>query len=756
MSKNEKFFHLIDSIKYYSWLVSFMKNLKKIEYVYQSEIEDNKTSVYSVDFYDILVYPFPSINKQRKNESSHDNVLSKLSRSFLFESSDKIKCLLPPYIEEFKSYISYFNDFINNLSRYSILELESLIKIITDNKDNSERVNEYLKLFSDIQRHLLLSLDKDQGIKILEHFLNTKNSNRFYYLDEFGIKDSEILSIIEKQNSDIVNEFNDIRKGYELQNFRDAKAVQFVAELNDRNDKYNHYLVSSAYHTNKYFKKNDSNNNCLSLDFFKTLILISYDISPDNNKHKSLIVERAKEKYTYFENLFGKNLIHFENIITSCRVHKNSLDSCNSVCPNNIRCRELYIQDHFLEIKRLKNETEDISYILKKHGKLPILSKYDEINNLFESKIKNLKEFQLFTSEEQSLDEFKQRNTISEKKLNEYLYKLMANTLPSTKILTAEEVLEQNDFPFYISFKNEALRIIVSNCITQISNKEFINLNASLQQLVSVSVNLDENSEKQKWLVWLVVLFLYRKYRLVINFYEENNNNGYLDSGELKNEFLFLYLKSKWREVVNLSVNFVSNQTIIVKEIRHIVKKIDKSLLHNDVRLMWLKFVIAGLIYEHKEVPDLELNLIEIIGEDYSLKSPNFCLLKRIDEIIEKVEISGENKSLKDRLKMNKAYVLAISGCKHNIIRAQNIMESDFKYPKKPLRTELNYRDTYAFVLFQLALINFKNDNFERLKYAKRAFDYYEQIYNEAKGNKLKFLAKNGMAKCKAVINFNT
>jgi len=744
---------LNESKDYFNWLLEYSKTISKIISFFNEIKHEKRQIIFAIDFYDILLYSFPflEIPLDKYDEKVKNRlVLNYLARSYVIDYYKKEKVILPPYIDELNNYFAFFNKFVNN----HLSSTEDINKCLTEilNESNEEEKKKLIvEKFRDINQYLMLVYDDTDSRKILQSLFDETegNNNRFLYLEDLSLDNNVIYDMLLSDNSDIENKFNKIRKNKRkiIQNIIDAKSIQLVNDLNNRQEKYLFFIISGAHSMTEFFdgypEYTEKNSNFISLEFFKVLIDLTYDLDKESQTYDyDCIIKRAEAKAEEVILLYGQNLSEFKDIISTCPVIKEQKSLqisdelvCLPNCPNFDRCKKLLLEENIDNIKNYIEKKQNAKYIIK--GVNPFTKRNVDIEKKFENKISKLKEFNSIINDEKNRKFYIERNNLFERMYIDENYIFLAKMTPYTQKISINTIEGFNDFPFYIFFKKESkLLHFIEKMQDKINDRDIEALTKLFQELVEHSVINKEKEES--WLVWMLVFFTYSKYDRVIDFYK-NNYSQSSKSKEYINEFLYIYCNAIYQEIISLIDEFESNKEKIFDLIESIAIATKET---EDPRLLWIRIITVILFYEFDEF-EKEV-LVATFGENYLLTNNN--LISRIDDLISRLGEDEKYSSFRLRCIMNKAYALALSENRDNIYFAKNIMREHLKFPDEPLKKEVNYLDTYAFIQMHVGL---SASNFEEKKCAlEEALKYFKEVLPRLNNKRHRRMIGDDMIMC--------
>lgn len=748
---------MLDSEEHYDWLLNYSVVLREIHNKFSQIKHEKREIVFAVDFYDMLQYSFPFLNNPLMNSDdvlTSNQVMTYLARSFVIDYYKKPKLILPPYVDELNTHLGIIKTFFNSIDA-SIAELKNLLHDLFKSKDEKEIRDAIAEKFQKINNYLMLSYDGKDGLEILRSLFDEKSKNRFRYLDNFDIDPEKVFKVLDKDNKEIEERFCKLRDGNKyIQNLTDAKAIQLVQEINSAQDKYLFFLISGAQSMQDFFRTYPEYNFFLSLEFFRTLVDLTFDLSQEDSDYYDQILTRAQEKLDEIEKLYGINLHEYNEIMISCSVIRKHRDRkkkkcqyssstpwliCDENCDNIRRCENLVLKENIDTMKSYIERIQNTKYIIK--GINPFTKKGTNIEKKILDKVTHLKQLNSILADPKSHDYYSGMVDTLERLFRNENYIFLAKNLPYMQDVNIAFIEEFNDFPYYLRFSdNETLNSILNNMKYHIERYDAPALTDLFRNIVSYSSSID--NEEDKWLVWMMVFFTYGKQDQVIDFYEnyyihnrpkENGLDFYLD------EFKYIYGNSLYQEVVGQLPQFEENKKNIFKNLKAINTLSSDS---EDPRLLWIRLITAGLFYEHNEFKNYEDQLILLFGKEYSLSDNQ--LINRVEELIAIVAANPEFETLKLRFTMNKAYLLAMSDKEENVSMARDIMEKTMGFPDKPLKSEGNYLDTYAYILMKFS--GFLPDISEQIGLLEKSSSWFEKALAKTLSIKYRGLIEEDLA----------
>jgi hypothetical protein len=326
MTQNNQICLLKNSEEHFNWLLNYSNTLTKIKEIINEIKDETKTIIFAIDFYDILLYSFPFIEfpvTGTKDEKTINEIVTNyLARSFIIDYYQKPKVILPPYIDELNGYLNSFSNFVNKLTDSSIANLSNKLTILFNQERTSNIKKRIAEEYRDINNYLMLVYDTDDGRSILASLFDKTQTNQFQYLQDFEIDKNTIYNILISDNDEIEKKFNKIRtrKDSINQNITDSKAIQLIHKLNSQNLNYLFFLVSGARSMNDFFEEYPEYNHFISLNFFKVLIELTYNLNQNDPDYYDNILSNADSIINEVTSLYGENLKDFELIFNSCPV----------------------------------------------------------------------------------------------------------------------------------------------------------------------------------------------------------------------------------------------------------------------------------------------------------------------------------------------------------------------------------------------------------------------------------------------------
>jgi hypothetical protein len=247
-----------------SWIENYMLSLEILAKDLRLIQDNNFEFISAIDFVDIFEYCYPFIKYPSKyyTDSELESLLERqLSRYLLFYKFKNFYSypvlLLPPYLAESLDSLKYFDSKIiqynDNFNREFI---ESIIEKYKD-EDKDIISNNVISLINQKSPELafILGPSLGEGLSIYRELMSdvVKPSTE-HIIDYLNL----MFYISEMENSAINDMINVIRADpkKQLQNRRDAKAIQYVLELNKGLIDGNKILIliSSSPHFNKFKK----------------------------------------------------------------------------------------------------------------------------------------------------------------------------------------------------------------------------------------------------------------------------------------------------------------------------------------------------------------------------------------------------------------------------------------------------------------------------------------------------------------------
>jgi len=250
-----------------SWIMNYMRSLETLAIDLRLIVKEKFEIFISIDFGDIFEYCYPFINASQiefRGEYVFEPLLERqLSRYMLFYKFMNFYSfpllLLPPYLAESYDTLKFFN---TEFRKYTDkLNRDYVMSIFEKYKNKHEDSNGFLDFINETSPELAFILGPSfrEGFSIYRELMKDIIKPETKRIDGYLDK---ILYISDMENS----LFDDIVKAMRpypqkrLQNRRDAKAIQYVTELNKKivNDNKLLILISSTPYIRKLIKLFDN------------------------------------------------------------------------------------------------------------------------------------------------------------------------------------------------------------------------------------------------------------------------------------------------------------------------------------------------------------------------------------------------------------------------------------------------------------------------------------------------------------------
>jgi hypothetical protein len=726
--------------KNFQWLNKHHKNLLIIEKD-TKDILNNFSIYFAIDCVDILLYLFPYLNiendKVLQNEDEDFLAKKQLTRYFLFDHMEFSKrTIFPPHLFELNTFFNRFNEFIKKtiFDKEKKKDLISILENINNDKENShESIKDFINQYKQIN-YLVMACSQPKS----EISMNNKINDKLIKVDKIdeNIPAEIFAEIINKENNKYELLFEKRRKSKTLQNYIDAKSLQFCDGINEISlSKKKFYIVSSAL---TYNVLHDSYPNLpiRPLDVFTTYVSITSDINPskcDSNKYHNTVLNTITKEINEVLPLLETSNEYYQKLISVCNLNtsdsfnkENICQTCkvkNEVCEELIKISEKIITH--------KDKIENVKYILG--GVLPYDNemksrvKLDhEIVNKLNLIISNLKDDNDF------LVDIKNRFVIENKFdfLNLLtLVKLFEDNkdnklvikIPKSHMYFSELISEfvNNNEDFSLEIRKNIIDIFAN--IRNENKEEIINCIRNLSIHACNAVKIEVNIYLQ-----LIIYYLCGQERTILDVFNSEKCQNLFNEDNFKKykpEYYFLY-------ALILHQKIFKDRDIIFKDndLQFDIKEFFNSIriyANNDFRFMFQKALMLAIIYEQSvkfNSSTLEKFIFEMSKENYSLDQVESLF----DNVLKNIYKTISNyPHLEKRIINNICYIRTLTSSKINIpelMDAKYKLENKFDFPKS-INTELPaFVDTYAIVLMKIGIFT---DNSNYLLNAK---DYFNAI----------------------------
>lgn len=756
---------------YEEWIEEYKHHLEILKKDHELMADKGFKFFFAVDFYDILNFCFPYglfIGKKKyyKDEKRRKELMDlQFARSFLFYATEaKPVVLLPPYAREASDFIestwSELKNLRNDVLKQEILKIlfrdekvQDVIENLRGNIGTREEQRELLEKISESSSSIffLLSSGFLKGMDVFINLLKKhKVNNREYMLispDPPNVKSyKDILEKTPEENFEIERLFRS-RSRKRIQNIRDAKALQYIKELNKSMQENEQviFLVSNADYMKKKIKgKLSVDIGGVKYDLLRDLetlyvyLIEIRDIVVSNRKpSQKEILNKIKKSLKEFEN-FSKLSQGIPKLTSECELFKEGRpfdEHTEDECPFVEEINE--INESLEKIGELKNSIENINLMKQievilsplfsvesktfldlrfndryKNYEDELLFIYDKIQKLFEDK----KTFY------ETLDELE--GQLEDLRLQEF-FSISSDSLSTQRpFANINNPLFLHRLPFRSEIRGEEFKEMFSDIwdkatacrdeylrTSEVSEENRRKLDESLRKLVRYSRGIED---ERKYIVWQIIFLCNKRYDLVRIWNEYYKNQ--MKNEEMKKESDYLFCLANYFDMENYEGSF-----------RYLYPICKEHIKNRDSDLRFYHILSLALIslfekssdkkrfkYTRKDLVELfEKEFINRIGE---LKDPefrraiynNYCyaiflLIDYQDSKIEYLDMAD---------------------------KARRIMK-DMEEKTDEKEWLYNLDDTLGCIYFLFAKYFGKN----KLEYAKKSMRYFnraEKFYNES------------------------
>lgn len=716
---------------YREWIERYRHHLEIIKNDHELIIEKGFEIFFAVDFYDIHRFCFPYSNTFGRISDYKEKIERKklmelhFARSFLFYGTEqKSKILLPPYVEE-------FNDFF--IHTYSVIERYQNDSL----KQEVQRILFQEKVIQDVLRELEGGRKNlKEEIQLLVKITESSSDILFLlssgFLEGISYNNDVLKEIAHMDNRELEKLFSGRRKY--LQNRRDAKALQYVLELNKRmkTDKQVIFLVSSAKYM-RYLKKRtylmdiggEKYNLIRDLETFYVYLIEVRDIflNGEISQMRTLKqIERSLEEFTYYSRLCRD----IPKIIGKCIFwnEKNRVcDKCaEDECPFSHEIKE--INKGVEKVKKLKEEIENINLMKqidvilsplfsedkKRFLRLPSENYEDYLVSIF-NRIRELIEdrsrfFRILEELENELEDqrLKELFSISVKSLSiQEPFMSIDDVFFLIKVPFRLHIIEKEFQNIFNNINQKAINC-VNNYLSmgRIDKKDNWKLNKSLRELARLSGKVEGDN---KYIIWQIVFLCNKRFDLVRIWNEYYRNQ--IESKEMKRESDYLLCLACYYDILN--------DRDLFKLLQKVFKDYAQEENH-DLRFYYILSLALLRLFENSSKKEIFGYTREDLIDIFESKL-----------IVETDMVDGE---FKRTIMNNYCYAVSLmidysrgeTRYKDRINEIREIMENMKKVTKK-WEWQYDMEDTLGYIYFLLAKYFEKDENIE---YARKAKDCLE------------------------------
>lgn len=751
------------------WIEKYKYHLEILKKDHELIVKKRFKIFFAVDFYDIYEYCFP-----------YDNILGKLAdykdmekrrrlmelqfaRSFLFYGTEtRSKVLLPPYASEvtdfFKSRYYILEKYRNDDLKRDILNIlfrdQNVQDILRELEKENGSPREETELLTRITRSssdifFLLSSGFLEGLNVLNDLFKKRTDSgkteSYRIVDpepsEIKCYNYDVRKVIgEMENSEIERMFT--RRGKYLQNRRDAKALQYIVELNKRmeGDRQAIFLASNADYMKKIMKNRisirikgeeyDPIRDCETLYVY--LIEIRDIGFPMGKGDQKKILEKIESSLGEFER-FSKLSQHIPALNDKCMHWEEEKKSCNKLnfedeCPFSTEVEK--INESLKKVEELRNEIENINLMKqidvvlsplfsedrRKFLKLEFRDLEDELLAIFE-KIRELVE---------DRDQFvraleKRENQLEDQTLQE-LFNVSFDSLSVQEPFTSvNDVLLLIRIPFRLRIHGGKLEAMFKDirqkavsCRDQyletgeFSEKSKRELNESLRELAKFSWSVED---ERKYIIWQIVFLCNKRFDLVRIWNKHYKNQ--VKSREMKRESDYLFCLACYFDIPKNEELFKDLEPVCMN---HIEKKEPDLRFYHIFSLALLRLFEDSPI--RKRFGYARENLIDIFKDN---------LMAKIGQVDEEFQIAIKNNYCY-AVSLVVSYLENRLEYRDQINEAMEIMR-EMKDNIKKEEWLYNMEDTLGNIYFLLARYFEEEKKIEYALKAKECFENAEKFY---------------------------
>lgn len=756
---------------YKNWIEKYRYHLKIIKKDQELIVKKGFKIFYAVDFYEIHEFCFPYsdiIHKisDYKDEKKRRRLMElQFARSYFFYGAkEKSKVLLPPYAEEITDFFrsnyatlqKYRNDDLKRDTLRILFQDEKIQEIFRELKTKNGSPEEEAKLLTKIARSssdiiFLLSSGFLEGMHVLSNLYKERvdiDTSEFYRIvdpepSQIKCYNYDILKKIGCMDNSKLEKLFD-RPGKYLQNKRDAKALQYIAELNKHMGKHKQaiFLVSDADYMRKRLKgaitidiegeEYDSIRD--SETFYVYLVEIRNFGVPEKRNDQIRILEKIKDSLKQFESV-SKLSQNISELVDKCEYWKKENKSC-MLCESNSKDKCPFfeeindIDERLRKIEELRNEIENIN--LMKHIKVVLSPLFSDDKRTFlelesssyEERLKSV--FGSIGELVENKDEFvkileDRENQLEDQRLRE-LYNISFDSISVQEpFMNIHDVLFLTSIPFRLLISerelNERFRDIRKKAATcrdeyletgKISKENKGELNATLRELAQFSRRIEDD---RKYIIWQTIFLCNRRFDLIRIWNEHYRSQ--IESEVMKRECDYLFCLACYFDMPIHRNLFKDLESVCEL---HIHQGDSDLRFHHMMTLSLLR------LFENSPKKEIFGYAREDIVNIFKDK-----LLNRIETIDEEFQRAIKN---------NYCYAVAIlidyqddrTRYKDDIAEIKGIME-DMKANTDEEEWLYSMEDTLGYIYF---LISKYSEMKEKMKYARKAkecFENAEELY---------------------------
>lgn len=590
------------------WIEKYRYHLEILRKDHELIVDKGFSIFFAVDFYDIFEYCFPYghiIGKESdyKNEGRRSRLMElQFARSFLFYGTEtKPIILLPPYAAEatafFRSTYLTLRKYKDDILKREILKIlfqdQKIKDVITEIEKEGKTPKRQEKLLRKISESssevfFLLSSGFLEGINVLNDLFkkHEENGKTYRVIDPNPGNIKHYRDILEKtgnmDNSEIEILFR-TRRGKYIQNVTDAKALQYVLQLNKlmQEDKQAIFLFSNATYMKKEIKgqvlvniEGEEYDTLRDLDTLYVYLIEIRDIDTQNKEDvQKEILKKIKKSLAEF-NDFNKLSQDIPGLIRKCDFLKEDRpcsQKSEAQCPFFEEINE--INKSLEKVEKLRSNIENINLMKQIDVILSPLFSKDEKTFLklrFEdhkfpayekellSIFNKIREFHedsdMFFDELEELE-----NQLEFERLKE-LFSISSDSLSVQEpFMYRSDPLFLVKMPFRIEIREEKFKKIFSDirakaaaCRDELLEKNVISednrkkLDGSLRELARLSRKIEG---EVKYIIWQIIFLCNKRYDLV-RIWNEHYRDQMKDK-ELKRESDYLFCISNYFDMEN-------------------------------------------------------------------------------------------------------------------------------------------------------------------------------------------------------------